>query len=351
MVGWQSAGRQAGVVSIMVTMIMMIVITLIVLGFAEISRNEQSGSLNDQLSTQAYYAAETGINDVRAIMNAAIKTGSPIQSKPNCSNVNAYASLNPTVDFQHNVSYTCVIINPTPATLSYQIGYSSKIIPIQSATGSSIGKLQLSWGLPDGSDGLATACGTSLTQLDELPTTDAWNCDYPVVRVDLVNTGGILSRGAWAGTTSTMFFMPFSIAVANNVSFPVQGKMVPAQCSAGSCSADITGLGGKSYYMRVTTLYQAGSHLSISSPGNTFAGAQATIDATGKARDVLRRVLVAVDLTDANTDKTPNGALVVEDSICKRFGTANNYFEVYDNVPGDGGNLLCTTRNYGSPKP
>ena len=345
--------RQAGVVSIMVTMIMMIVITLIVLGFAEISRNEQRSSLDSQLSAQAYYAAESGVNDVRAIMNNMVKAGAPVEAKPDCSNQNGYASLNPTVG-SHGASYTCVTVDPTPAALQYQIGYSSQVIPIISATGSSIGDLHLVWGLPIGSDGLATTCYTSAaTQLDNLPATDAWSCDYPLVRVDLVAADSGFSRASWAANTSTVFFVPFSTAVSNSVSWPAHGKMVPAACgaSAKTCAVDITGLGAKDYYMRVTALYQSDARLTITSPGNTFAGAQAVIDATGKAEEVLRRILVAVDLTDANADKTPNGAIIVEDSICKRFGAANNYFEVYDAVPGGGGNQFCTVQKYGSPQP
>jgi Tfp pilus assembly protein PilX len=55
--------KQAGMVAIMVTMILMIVISLIVVGFAQISRRNQRQALDRQLSTQAFYAAETGVND------------------------------------------------------------------------------------------------------------------------------------------------------------------------------------------------------------------------------------------------------------------------------------------------
>src|ERR1700761_8288581 len=53
---------EQGMVSILVTMIMVIVISLIVIGFAEVSRRNQREALDNQLSTQAYYAAESGVN-------------------------------------------------------------------------------------------------------------------------------------------------------------------------------------------------------------------------------------------------------------------------------------------------
>jgi Tfp pilus assembly protein PilX len=53
---------QEGMVSIIVTMIIMVLLGLIVLGFAQLSRREQRQSLDRQLAVQAQYAAESGIN-------------------------------------------------------------------------------------------------------------------------------------------------------------------------------------------------------------------------------------------------------------------------------------------------
>jgi hypothetical protein len=93
--------------------------------------------------------------------------------------------------------------------------------------------------------------------------------------------------------------------------------------------------------------------LTITAAGNKpFSNAQATIDATGKAQDVLRRVLVAVDLTDANAYKIPSSALITEDSVCKRFGVTRNSLNVYDDLSaGGGGNPLCVLQSAGTPAP
>jgi Tfp pilus assembly protein PilX len=64
----QSTSRQAGMVSIMVTMILMVVLSLIVIGFAQIARRNSRQSLDRQLSTSAFYAAEAGVNDVRDLI-------------------------------------------------------------------------------------------------------------------------------------------------------------------------------------------------------------------------------------------------------------------------------------------
>lgn len=69
--------NQAGLVSFMVVTIIMIVLTLIVLAFARLVQREQVQTLDRQLNAQAFYAAESGINDaVRELSaNPTLSTG------------------------------------------------------------------------------------------------------------------------------------------------------------------------------------------------------------------------------------------------------------------------------------
>src|ERR1017187_3827867 len=291
--------RQSGVVSIFVTMIMMIVISLIVLGFAEVSRTEQRNSLDDQLSVQAYYAAESGINDARAAINNFLSIPATVPSKTTCSNNDANYTLSGIVDSTYNVSYTCVLINAAPTALYYNnIGPTSKVIPIISTT--PFGSLTLNWTAASGS---SAPCNSILGAFPPA-TTAAWNCNLPVLRVDLTD-GTSLARSTWPQNTSTIFFEP-ARSGTGNASWPAQGSIVGVTCRPNGnptdCRATITGLTKSKYYMRVTAIYKTSPTLTITAGGgNMFENAQATIDSTGKAQAILRRILVAVDLTDANT--------------------------------------------------
>lgn len=353
-------GKQTGVVSLVVTMIMMIVITLIVLGFAEIARNEQRNSLDDQLSAQAYYAAESGVNNARAIINKALASGGSAQSTSQCNEA-PYDTAS-SIDATHNVSYTCVIVDGAPTSLNYTVGYGSSVVPLISASGN-FNTLTLSWNVPTGLKSTAANCYSNIGNLHDNPIAanavgnGQWPCHYPILRVDLLDANGGLSRATWANKTSTMFFVPFNSGVVNNnVALGANGTAVPARCNSSSCTANITGLGGVTYYMRLTTLYLENSALVISAGGKKFVGAQATIDSTGKAQDVLRRVLVAADLTDANAYNLPSAAIVSRDSVCKRFAVTNGgFFEVYNDVPsislGAQGNTYCLVQSHGTPAP
>ena len=346
--------HEVGIVSIMVTMVMLIVISLIVLGFAEISRTEQRNTTDDQLSTEAYYAAESGINDAMAVINNNYNPGQPLFSKPNCTiptttpyNVLKGENKMNTID---NVSYTCLIINPTPLTLSVSAKPSSTVIPITSKT--KITNLTLNWQLASGSNGVVDSCSNAL---GHFPDITHWKCNYPVLRVDLLDANGGLARGGsddWSTDTATMFFVPTFGGSVSTANLSSRGGVFAALCApAGtspSCTSTINlGRGGHYYYMRVTTLYKTNSELTISANrGVTFEGAQVVIDSTGKAQDILRRIQVAVDLTDANAFEVPSGALITEDSVCKQFGVAPGIFKVSNSNPnmnnsGSDGDVLC----------
>jgi Tfp pilus assembly protein PilX len=347
--------QQKGIVSLLMTLVMMIVITLLVLGFAEIARNEQRSSLDDQLSAQAYYAAESAINDARAVMSTAITTGGTAQDKTICGAQGSYTTSG-TVDAMHNVAYTCLLVNASPTTLNYTLSSTSTVVPIIS-TGAPFTGLTFSWKVGAGYAGSAAGCYVNIANLNTLPAASgasAWSCNYPIARADIFDANGVLARPSWSSQTSTIFLIPFnSNAVNNTVALGAHGTAVPARCDSTSCQVNLNGLNGTKYYLRLTALYRTNSSFSIVANGNIpFADAQATIDATGKAQDVLRRILVAVDLTDANAHHIPSGAIISQDSICKRFGSTNGSLDIYDDMSaGSGGNSICSLQSIGTPIP
>jgi Tfp pilus assembly protein PilX len=352
---------EAGIVSLMVTMVMMIVITLIVLGFAEVARNEQRSSLNAQLSTQAYYAAESGINDARAVIDDALSNGQTPQDKTTCG-PDANYKASGIVDNTHGASYTCLTVDTHPDTLTYSIGAGSTVIPLISA-GGKFSRFDLTWT----SLGNSASCPNSGSP-NTFTNLASWSCPSPVVRVDLLDANQPLDRTKWANYTATIFFVPFSSNVANVATTAARGTAVGARCTGvttASCTASIcadltcSASLGDTYYARISTIYvETNVGLTISAAGTQFDGAQAVIDTTGKAQDVLRRVRVAVDMSNANSYAIPDGAIISSDSVCKRFGVTNTSFTVFDTVNGDlnsggGGSLFCNpaTSNPNPPSP
>lgn len=78
------------------------------------------------------------------------------------------------------------------------------------------------------------------------------------------------------------------------------------------------------YMARITTMYRDTPRLIIDGSTNasstiSFSDAQAVIDVTGKAQDVLRRIKVRVPLLDFKTENLPLGAIHSQADVCKRF--------------------------------
>src|SRR6185437_13103234 len=139
--------NQSGMASILITMITMIVVSLIVLGFATISRREQGNTLDQQLSTQAFYAAETGVEDARNVIMNDVKTAQPVLPKTDCT-TNTGGATYPTgaqtvLDATHNVSYTCLLVSPVTNVQYDGVDGQSKVIPVDS--NQTITKLVISW--------------------------------------------------------------------------------------------------------------------------------------------------------------------------------------------------------------
>jgi Tfp pilus assembly protein PilV len=333
--------KQAGMVSIMVTMILMVVISLIVLGFAQISRRNQREVLDRQLSTQAFYAAESGVNDVRDLVQKAATNGQTIPPKTGCDAGSGatqafYGSLNPVLSASDSVSYTCIMTNPTPTSLVYDdVGSNSILVPVQSANGNAIQNITMTWQSKLTSNTPLTGCPASTSAA--FSATSSWSCGYGVLRFDLVPTSGGLSTNGLLTSTMTSFLVPTQTAGVGNgqAAIPYAKDKNNAftvssvKCDNTQCSMNITGLSGTQYAMRISSMYQDVSlQLSAQNGGINLPlqNAQVVIDATGKAQDVLRRIQVHVPVLPFSHNQLPDYALQSTDSVCKRFSAMQGYF-------------------------
>lgn len=330
--------KEAGLVSIMVTLILMIVISLIVLGFAQISRRNQRQALDRQLSTQAFYAAETGVNDVRDLITAALAAGNPVPAKSDCGPGSGaaaafYASLTPDLDGggSDEAEYTCVIVDPAPETLLYgDVGMTSTIVPLIASSGN-ISRATLTWQTKDDTTTPTNNCPTTTNSV--FVPTGNWLCGYGVLRIDLVPTSGTFNYATLQNNTMTTFLVPQRTGGVTSAGYAAGGgnNRIGVACTNANCTFSINGLSTDQYYMRVSSIYKNVSlqvnAFDASGAPISLQGAQAVIDATGKAQDVLRRIQVHVPLRPSSQNLLSDYALESTDSICKRFVVMQNYFD------------------------
>lgn len=341
--------NQTGLVSIVVTLIIMIILGLIIMGFARLSRREQRQALDRQLSSQAYYAAETGVNDavdkIKQEFANPLNTGLDFASATvnylaDCdtfmNDSGLLAASRNQVDGD-TVSYTCLFADPDPTTLEYGNvdTANSRVIPITGKSGVTINSLTINWQDKDGGTRVTSSCGAGFPNL---PAVGAWDCNTGVMRIDLVPSQGGLNRAGLVDGNSTVYLYP-STSGTNSMSysstsgarpgFGNQGIIHRVRCQpAGSttnpkqCQLTITGLNRNSYVLRLKSIYRPSAVTISGNNGNLeMSGVQAMIDATGKANDVQRRIQARIPLSNLNSPYPEFGIQTV-DSICKRFEVA-----------------------------
>ncbi len=331
--------NQSGMVSIMVTMILMIVLSLIVIGFAQISRRNQREVLDRQLSTQAFYAAESGVNDVR---NLIATIGTP-PTKTACANSGAfYSSLQPNINSANGISYSCVLVNPTPPSLDYNnVDTTAVETPIQNADPAApIKTLTLTW-QPNASVASPLAfCPTSAVNV--FSTTSNWKCGYGVMRIDLVPTEGFLTANSLAASTMTTFAVPVGGTPGTLIDYAPDNSnandLTTVGCNTTQCQLNITNMQlHLSYYLRLSSLYQGVpmqiNGTDVNGQPVKFKNGQVIIDATGKAQDVLRRVQVHVSIKPISPNPNPSNAITSFGPVCKRFTATGGYFALDPGIP------------------
>jgi Tfp pilus assembly protein PilV len=323
-------GNQSGMASFLIVMIMMVVITLIVLGFSQVARRNAREALDRQLGAQAFYAAESGVNVTTSSVASYVKTNgfTNLPTKTSCSG--AYdptdsAGVGAAVaNLGGGVRYSCVLVNPNPSTLKYNpTRTSSTVIPIQ-ANGN-IRTLTFTWNVQSGTDYTCTGASPQV-----FPAAAAWTCDFGIVRLDLTEKPAS-NVADLPGHTVSLYLTPLG-AHSGAITIPNLNTATKAYvasasgCAGGTCSVTVTLLPNTdNYYARVTSLYRDTPNMIVSgtlasgAPA-TFSGAQVVVDTTGQAQDQLRRIQVRVELSaTADPETIPTNALSSSTDICKRF--------------------------------
>lgn len=336
----------AGMVSFTVTIVMLLIITLITVGFTQVAQRNQREALDRQLSSQAFYAAESGVNAAVDKIRTDIKAGS-IKPQTTCGNDSSdYKPA--TLQTDPEVKVTCVMVDPSPEnirmTASQHVSRVAVIDPVDANENPiTLGNLNIEWS-PSENGGASPQTGCLNGWL--FPESSG-TCGYALLRVDLMQFQnlGTTNSDTMAQSTITLFNKPTSTGtgVYNIASFTdvstsgnQRGKIVQAQCTAEKCrvSYQLPTTARYKYYARISTLYNdapnvtvdGGTMASTSASYNAyFANVQALIDSTGKAQDVLRRVQTRLPI-NITKGAAPTSAIQSGGGVCKKFTTSPSSF-------------------------
>ena len=333
--------NQKGIAAIIITIIMSLVLTLIALGFTQVSLAQQKDALNSALSTQAFYSAESGVNyEIHQIISNPTSYSSAT-STTNTSCQTYTSSVNDLKIGSTQNQWTCLMVNFHPTNLIYNVQNNSAVlIPIKSNQGP-IKYLNLSWRDHPSSGNIFNNCQSQPNQFfstSSTISTNSYNCPASVLQVSILPGQNINSPNSQLVT----YYLSPSYFNQSNWS---NGQNSLVQCSSSSswCNASIpvsgstipsTSKNNYQYYLYVVPLYSA-TKLYVSASFNAqpaeqnpngyqLYNAQAQIDSTGKGYNVLKRILVTVNtgigglnLNNLNTHAL--FALQTGGSICKQL--------------------------------
>ena len=334
---------ESGMVSILVTIIMMIVISLIILGISQVTRSNQREQLNSQLSTQAYYAAESGLNQAVKYFQTNPTAAVDTVSANNCTqfitgNLGGAMGTYNMLDSSTGTSYTCLMVDSTPPSLQKAplTQDANTVWHVRDASGANFSRLEFKWKPNSGTQftGANNTCNAT-----GFPAYKNWKCAFGVLRLDLVNVSGTVATSNLNGlqsasVTRALYLVPtFTVSgVTTQALTGNPGQVVNVKCTTGAsslCDIKLTFGGawpaGSDYFVRMSVIYQDTDSLTLVGTDAAgvaqFAGGQAVIDVTGKAQDELRRVQARIPLTEA-ASPIPNFGLQTTDNLCKQLAVA-----------------------------
>jgi hypothetical protein len=334
-------------------MILALIMGCIVAGFTVVTSADSQQNVSNQESNQAYYAAQSGVNDVIQAIKDNL-TIPPISSQ-NCSTIikaMQTTTADYTQDFPNTIStnpdiaYNCLYVQTTPSNLQFPVSQAqSSVVELDptSTTGTTTNSLTISWTNLSG-DSIIDCTQTGSASLEFVPL-PVWDCPYPVLRLDLYQynpadntTTAANAAVLLANDTDSFFLFPVDTAHAgyatgsdSGVTFDdigtngvVQNQPVvlPANCDGSTCSETLNFPSAKPFkggYLRITSIYLNAGPVTISGDSTVnFANSQLAIDSTGVDQNVIQRIQVRVPL-NTTAGSAPNYAVNAGVSLCKRY--------------------------------
>jgi len=338
--------QQDGFASIVIALVLIIVLSLLTIGFAQLARHEQQNALSRQLANQAYYAAESGINDAIADINHGYLTAaftSLHNTKAQCiqpSQLTPIPSgpppqLSNDINTNNGVAYTCVLVDPDPPNLFKTLEPGQAWNTVFSTTGSSLLKsFDVSWD--------ARGMSVPATVNEGFYKVSDWlTKNYPAVLEFTITPLSSYDRNQMIANTHTYYLYPRSGVSGKFDYATATGTIVEANCNGVNCQVTIDNLpsvsSGQSYLIHIVDYYQkstpmlSNARTYVTNTQVDFSGSQYLIDATGKAHNVLKRLQVRVP---KNSLPDLTNYAIEASSICKRIQTDPNSTTYLTTVDG-----------------
>lgn len=359
--------NNSGVVPLVTAIFLGVLLSIVSIAFIRLAISERRQATDDDLTTAAFYAAESGLEDAKRVLGQyftdtaygenELKGGecTPAEgSSPDLADASTLDS-----------SYTCQLIDLTPNFLVAKPGEGNshlfKLDTVNSTSNVRQAKqrIEIQWNDKD-TDG-----ARSPRSVGDTSTPEFGDWDHPaMLRVNIFavrasGSGGLnIDLDDLRGTAEsfTAFINPVdSTPTTHNLTLSeFDAELLPGGCDNGdnafTCKTTInlnaTGIParyrsvGWVTYMEVQTLYTSDTvrvdAYSNSSGQLSFRDSQAKIDVTGRSGDAFRRIETFLPLEGSSDLGLPEYTVIGGDRICKNFNVTDDVADTATLNPGIG---------------
>lgn len=325
--------NQRGAVSMLTVIFLALLLTIITTSFVRLSVTEQRQSIDDDLTTRAFYAAESGVEDAKRAI-AEFQEGNITEAELYGNECRPAQGLSSDLDLANLATeYTCQLIDLSPADFQAALDeWQSVTIPLRGVDPFS--QITIEWHIYDG--GPYSRRASSATNL---PRVSAWGDAPAMLRAGFFSVPSAAGFNGSDVSLSTVFINPDSSgSTVDPFSAANDGTVVNGGCTSSpvegeyACSMTLSNFNSsRDNYLRLQSLYK-GTNVRVTLGGTLFDDVQAVIDVTGRAGDVFRRVEARVSLIN-NEYPLPDIALWSNSEICKDFTVTDDVADYVNNCP------------------
>jgi hypothetical protein len=353
---------ERGATSFLTVIFLSLILSVIAVGFVRLAINEQRQSVDDELSTRALYAAESGIEDGKRALDLwqrGVYTNENQLNGDNCDEPADIAgnTFDKTLSAELATEYSCLLIVTDLPDFQANIDqWDSVQIPLTPADGGVFDEIRIQWHKVgdtfDGTTAIPRAAGSN-----DLPTAPAWgdtpallkafffshDGPEPTSNSDFEYEGTFLNPTTSTSGSSSIYSSDVAKNIKNvSCDMSVLEGEYACEVTISGFNAGVFNSSNRQNYLRLQPLYRSSTYVRVEllRGGNAtdMTDAQAAVDATGRAGDVTRRIEVRVGLTP-NSFPFPDLAILSGDSICKNFAITNDTSDFV----AINGNILPTT--------
>lgn len=356
--------HERGAVSLIVVIFAALLLSVVTVSFIRVMNQEQRNATDNDLSQSAYDSALAGVEDAKRVVLACNQgraaACTAIRNNACDTVTQAGIALESTVAANKEVpiqtqssggseldqAYTCVKIDTTSVDYLVDMQEAQTVmVPLRALAG--VAKIELNW-FKEERDNITPANATAalnvltpLASTGSLPKKANWPANGPaLIEAQIIqpNASFTMSDLDSSDTTQTVYLFPTDIGTSgfglNGVKREALSKPRPTNCDAPryasggymcSVTMDLTKplpAGSQVAFLRLSTIYRGSSvQVIMRDAGNQpvrFDGVQFTVDSTGRANDVFRRVESRLSTAEAEFPY-PEAAVDIAGSLCKDF--------------------------------